>query len=185
MQVILNVYETPRALLLDFDVDVCCVAYIPSERKVVCTPRGRRAIRYSTNIADSDYDGPNYHRRLLKYDARGFTVAVPGFEAKRLSRTFTEGRYVMLEPYDVLLRAQADTVEEMTRADSFERASCSSVRGFELLCAHKYANIERVSCDNGRVRAAVTRDKLALFYGLDDVDDETYSPSPVTAVHEL
>ena len=92
VQVILAVYQSTPALLNDFDVDCCCCAYIPAENKVVRTPRGLRALRYGANIADSDFYGPGYHRRLIKYDCRDFDLAVPGFECKRLSRNITGGR---------------------------------------------------------------------------------------------
>ena len=38
--VILSVYESVVALLTDFDVDCCGNAFLPKEKRVVCTPRG-------------------------------------------------------------------------------------------------------------------------------------------------
>ena len=121
----------------------------------MCTPRCLRALRCAVNLADSDYDGPGYHRRLLKYDFRGFAIAVPGFDVKRLSRNIVEGNnYVLLEPYDLLLKAEPGSVEDLklcitTSGEPIERCSrpslarkCTSVRGFERLIAFKYANIQ-------------------------------------------
>ena len=91
VQVILSVYESVVALLTDFDVDCRACAFLPKEKRVVCMPRCLRALRCGANVADSDFDGPGYHRRLLKYDCRGFAIAVPGFDVKRLSRNIVEG----------------------------------------------------------------------------------------------
>jgi len=108
----------------------------------------------------------------------------------------------MVEPYDLLLRAELGAIENLrltvhTPADSIERSmtpstiqNCSSVRGFERLVAHKYAKIQRIpqsEIQSGYVRAAMTRDKFTLLYGLADeeVADESYSPSPITTVHTL
>ena len=91
VQVILSVCESVVALLTDFDVDCCACAFLPKEKRVVSTPRCLRALRCGANVADSDFDGPGCHGRLLKSNYRGFAVAVPGFDMKRLPRNIVEG----------------------------------------------------------------------------------------------
>ena len=200
VQIILNVYQSTSSLLNDFDVDCCCCAHVPAEKRVVCTPRGLRALRYGVNIADSDFDGLGYHRRLTKYDCRGFLIAVPGFEPKRLSHEITEGNYVMLEPCDLLLKTEPTTIDDLTLTlrtpgDSIERClkpsaaqKCVSIRGFQRLIVYKYAKIQDISASElgHAVRPVMAQDRLTLLYGLqDDDDDECYSASPITAVHML
>ena len=46
LQVVLTTYGSPLELLKDFDVDCCCVAFIPSDEKVVATSRGVRAVSF-------------------------------------------------------------------------------------------------------------------------------------------
>ena len=200
-QVILSVYESPLALLIDFDVDCCACAFLPKQKRAVCTPRCLRALRCGVYMAQSDCDGPGYHRCLLKYDCRGFAIAVPGFDMKRLSRTIVEGNYVLLEPYDLLLKAEPGRIEDLklsvhTSGDPIEHRSqpsiaqrCTSVRGFGRLIAHKYANIQKIvasDIDSGRVRPVMGLDSYKLLYGLDDeVDAGNYSVSPLTCVHTL
>ena len=71
------------------------------------------ALRCGVDVADSAFDEAGYHRRLLKYDCRGFAIAVPGFDMKRLPRTIVEGNYVLLEPYDLLLKAEPGRIEDL------------------------------------------------------------------------
>jgi len=155
VQVILSVYASPLDRLTDFVVDCCTCGFLPQEQRVVCTPGCLTALRRGVNVADSDFDGPGYHRRLLKYDYRGFAIAAPGFDVQRLSRNLVEGNYVVLEPYDLLLEPELGSVEDLqfsitTSGDAIERYSqpsiarkCTSVCGFERLIAHKYENIQR------------------------------------------
>jgi hypothetical protein len=206
IQVILSVYDSPLSLLLDFDVDCCCCAYIPGEKRVVCTPRGLRALRYGANIVDCAFDGLGYHRRLLKYDLRGFGIAVPGFEPRCVSRRLREGKYILLEKYDLLLRAEPSEAQDInvtvsTRDDAIGRRvkptavrRCSSIRGFERTVVLKYAKVQRATAaelENGFVRPVLTQGGkyTTLFYGLDEREDEgdgeNYSTSPTATVRLL
>ena len=47
VQIVLRLYESPAEVLLGFDVDCCCAAFDPVTRKVLCTQRGLRALRYT------------------------------------------------------------------------------------------------------------------------------------------
>ena len=205
LQVILAVYDSPLSLLLDFDVDCCCVAYIPNGRRVVCTPRGLRALRHGANVVDSSFDGRGYHRRLLKYDGRGFQIAVPGFEPRNISRRLLEAEYILLEAHDLLLRAGPPDVEDITlsvstRDDAMSRnfkpagRRCLSISGFERTVVLKYAKkvqkVRAADIENGFVRPLVSAHggTYTLFSGLEDdgeMDGENYSASPVAAVRLL
>ena len=206
VQVILSLYDSPLSLLLDFDVDCCCVAFLPGEERVVCTPRGLRALRFGANIADSTFDGLGYHRRLLKYDSRGFGIAVPGFESRSISRRLLEGKYMLLEKYDLLLRAEPSETQDInvtvsTRDDAIGRRikptavrRCSSIRGFERTVVLKYAKVQRVTTaeiEHGLVRPVLTQGGkyTTLFYGLDEReeegDDDNYSTSPTATARLL
>ena len=199
VQVILSAYASPVSLLTDFDVDCCCCAYVPNEKRVVCTPRCLRALRYGVNVADSDFDGPCYHLRLSKYDHRGFAIAVPGFDDKYLTRSIVDGHYLLLEPYDLFVKATPENIEDLKltvheNGETIERCTkpstthkCTIVRGFERLVAQKYAKRMQIVAASCRVRQVFGADGFRLVYGLEDeeADDETYSMSPLASVHIL
>jgi hypothetical protein len=108
VQVILTTCNSVVEVIQNFDVDCCCFAFIPRTNRVVCTPRGLRALRYAVNIADnSRFDGRNYCRRLEKYARRGFAIAVPGFEPKHVHASLlSRGTFVFLHEYDILLKVE-------------------------------------------------------------------------------
>ena len=87
VQVVTTTYTTVQKLLLQFDVDSCCFAWVPSEDRVVTTARGLRALRYGANIADTRFDGPGYCRRLEKYaDRTATTAAAMGMVIRMVTR---------------------------------------------------------------------------------------------------
>jgi hypothetical protein len=152
VQVILNTFTCVADILVGFDVDVCGFAWVAAEERVACTPRALAALRYGVNIADSQFDGLGYCRRLEKYAGRGWAVAVPGFDAARLRPELLRGNYVFLKSHDLLLRVQPravgrqglsiDTLQANGRGQLFNRTSHitasavqsgTSVRGFERL----------------------------------------------------
>ena len=155
-------------ILKNFDVDCCCIAYVPSEGKVVTTRRGLRALRYSTNICDSAFDSSGYCRRLEKYDARGFTIGVPGFEQHRLSDRILTSNYAYHEHNDVLLR-----IAPFTHASDQDG---NPVRHFERLAVLKYAS------HKVRFHAPPVR---MNDWAASDSDDEEYCPTPRVAVVAL
>ena len=112
--------SSPLAVLKDFDIDCCCVAFIPSDAKVVTTKRGLRTLIFGANVCDSSFDNWGYCRRLDKYAARGFGVAVPGFEPHRLGMRIFDASYIIDEKHDLLLKvAQKVGVQDVIK--NFER----------------------------------------------------------------
>eukprot|EP00973_Karenia_brevis_P019735 2706137-Karenia_brevis.AAC.1 len=107
VQLITTLYESTLDLLIGFDIDSCCFALEPDKKRVVCTPRGQRAMRYGVNIADTALSGPNYCRRLEKYAGRGYAIAVPGFLPARVSKHIWSAQYIHLQTYDILMKTEA------------------------------------------------------------------------------
>ena len=157
-------------------------------------------------IADNTIDGFGYHRRLMKYDSRGFGIAVPGFESRSISRRLLEGKYMILEKYDLLLRAEPSETQDInvtvsTRDDAIGRRikpsavrRCSSIRGVERTVVLKYAKVQRVTAaeiEHGFVRPVLTQGGkyTTLFYGLDEREEEgdadNYSISPAATAATL
>ena len=85
VQVVLGVSDGLRDVLKNFDVDCCCVAYMPHSDQVLATARGLRALRYGACIVDTLFDSPPYTRRLEKYGLRGWRVGLPGLDEFRIS----------------------------------------------------------------------------------------------------
>ncbi len=160
IQVVLSCYESVLHLLREFDLDSCAFAFVPSQKKVWCTPRGKRAVIYSANVVDSRFDSPGYVRRLEKYDARGFRIAIPGFDDRLVSRSFGETSYLYLHKYDLCLRlcdgrdrGKQDQIE-ITKNDgrSFKKVqvtvipactqSAVAVKGVRRLAVMKYGYVE-------------------------------------------
>ena len=93
VQLVLTLYRSPLEVLLNFDVDCCCVLYDMSGEKVYCLPRARRALNYKCNVANTQMRSPTYERRLHKYASRGFAVAVPGLNLSRIDKALFEAEY--------------------------------------------------------------------------------------------
>lgn len=104
-KVITTTIESTLSLLLDFDLDGCCVAYDPDKSKVVTTPRGMRALKHAVNIVDTRFMSSCYWRRLEKYSERGFAIGVPGMLKERVSKAFKNNSYVFVQQYGLLLQA--------------------------------------------------------------------------------
>lgn len=104
VQVVLGLGRCIAEVLQRFDVDCCCLAFDPGNRKVVCTQRALRALRYGANIADTAFGGSSYARRLQKYAKRGFAVAVPYFSPERVCPELWRSNYVYFENSGLLLR---------------------------------------------------------------------------------
>lgn len=85
IQVVLRLYDSPAEVLYGFDVDCCSCAY--DGQKVWATPRCLLAIRSGNNILNPLHSWPNrpsYEIRLAKYANRGYAVAVPGLDMRRI-----------------------------------------------------------------------------------------------------
>ena len=105
IQVITCTHTSTLDVLSNFDVDCCCFAYAPSEGgRVVCTPRGLRALRYNVNFMDGRFASGSYCQRLEKYSQRGFAVAIPGYLPARVSNDILKGTYAEYPDHDVLFK---------------------------------------------------------------------------------
>ena len=62
VQIILHLWKSVNNILCNFDIDVCCMAYLPAQKRVVCLPRALRAIRYGANLVDTNMGGDSYTR---------------------------------------------------------------------------------------------------------------------------
>lgn len=209
VQVILSIYPSVSALLLGFDVDCCACAYIPEGKqgRVVCTERCLRALRFGANVADTRFDGPNYCQRLSKYDARGFAIAVPGFEQTRVATRIHRASYIYLQKHDLLLRAQPPQIMgkelSLTKGQDTDIKAiqkCSAVRGFERLAVFKLcANIRetlpahpsphKADKNLGECLPLFMDDGIiTLLWGMDQAesdDDEQYTSTPLSSARAL
>ena len=208
IQVVLSLYESPTALLANFDVDACGFAWCPADKRVVGTPRAVRALRYGVNIADSRFDSGGYTRRLEKYSTRGWQIAVPGFQADRISERVLDANYVYLARYDVLLKTEQ--TDHLTKelalmvsdfsGQTMERArkrlrgtavkTCTAVRGFERIVAlnhgrkvstvnpNPYSSDTAVPINIQDGRYTLLWDAKAVDENAQAEDMESYSSSP-------
>lgn len=103
VQVILRPCKSILELLLNFDIDSCCFAWELDANRVVCTPRGLRALRFGCNVADTRFAGGGYCRRLEKYACRGFGIGVPGYMPSLVRAGLFTASYIYLEQYGLLL----------------------------------------------------------------------------------
>ncbi len=153
IQVVLYCSRDVQDLLTRFDIDAACFAYITKTQKVVCTPRGKRALIYGANIADNSlYESSVYIERLRKYSERGFAVSVPGFEPDKVSERITSrGKYYTVEGRELLLRV--DDVNNQpplstfvgNRSVRFQRIEKGcAVRNFEALVALDLPGIQTI-----------------------------------------
>ncbi len=144
VQVVLCTCTSVQELLLRFDVDSSCFAFILDEEKVVCTPRGRRALRYGVNIVDNEFfDSSAYTRRLERYAKRGFAIGVPGYLPELVSTRLLSAEYAHFKAYDLLLRLKplSQCAEELSIPNRNQTAhvkiggkqDATSVRGFERI----------------------------------------------------
>jgi len=84
IQLILRRYRNVADILLGFDVDCCQVAF--DGEKVLATPAALRAINTGINIVDPERGTRKYEERLTKYAKRGYMVAVPGLDLRRVRK---------------------------------------------------------------------------------------------------
>eukprot|EP00977_Amphora_coffeiformis_P002906 scaffold561_cov162-Amphora_coffeaeformis.AAC.7 len=85
IQVVLRLYDSPAEVLYGFDVDCCACAY--AHEKVWATQRCIHAIQTGVNILNPIHVWPNrpsYEIRLAKYANRGYAVAVPALDMRRV-----------------------------------------------------------------------------------------------------
>ena len=170
--------------------DCCCFAWDIDKGKVVCTPRGQRALKYGCNVADNGlFGGLTYTRRLERYADRAFSVAVPGYAKEEVSRDLLGATYVFVMHRDLLLRIDSKTpdsrIMELAHRDATNKVKvcggvlyASSIRGFarlvvlatpEVKVSEKEAP-ELCWCANHRKATAVPNSEtgaVSLVSGLD------------------
>ena len=162
IQVILSCYKSVQDVLVNFDQDSCCFAFVPYEQMVYATPRGKRALVHGVNIVDGRFDGGSYTRRLEKYDRRGWRIGVPGLEASLISKDIVGTRCLYLQKYDLLVKAGAKDWHpkpapmrlSKSSGHAYERVEvqikpvctqeCESVGGVRRLFLMKFGLVEAV-----------------------------------------
>jgi len=174
----------------------------------VGTARGLRSLQFGANICDSSFDSATYVRRLQKYDARGFTIGVPGFDLQRVSRHLLAAPHLYLENYDLLLRPALlpdilgkDSHASLLTFDGRARLQrqvldgatvqlCEIVRGFERLVVTKYGKVRRSSAGDGKTTCLPLRvegSRCTVVWGQEPMDEdaEGYSASPYATAQAL
>lgn len=95
IQVVLRRHACVADVIFNFDVDACQLAY--DGQRVWATPSAQRAFRTGINFADPERSSPAYEQRLAKYSTRGFAVAVPGLELKRVAKPYISGIFTWVD----------------------------------------------------------------------------------------
>jgi hypothetical protein len=133
------VVDSPLSLLLDFDVDSCCFAFVPDDRIVYTTGRGLRALRHGANVLDTRFASRCYLKRLEKYAQRGFAIGVPGYLPERVSQDLLQASYVFIDKCDLLLKLGASDAanerEVVFQSDPFT-ARFDKLKITARLCQH-------------------------------------------------
>lgn len=127
VQIVLRLYSSVAEVLFGFDCDCCCCAF--NGRDVLLTPRCYRALRHMTNIVNPLHAWPNrpsYELRLAKYALRGFKVAVPGLDLKRVDPKIYSKDFPSLQGLARLLRISFEI--ERSRVGASEPHSVSEIR---------------------------------------------------------
>ena len=104
VQIILKLATSIANVLQSFDVDCCCFAFVPSTRKLLCTQRGLRSVRFGANLADCAFGGGGYTSRLEKYAQRGFAIAPPGYAPRSVRAELLSDRYAYFTHSKLLLK---------------------------------------------------------------------------------
>ena len=196
IQVVLSVYQNVTQLLCSFDVDSCCFAYVPG-RGVVCTRRGLRSVRHGVNVWDSEREGTTYAQRMEKWDARGFSIALPGLSKEKVSRHIRDANYYALS-CGLLLRGdrpsvvalQATCQRDAHRPKDTLAQRCTVLRGFERLAGQKFGKVSRIDSRNENCMPThVTCKGLVLVWTDQErhhqEEDSEYSCAPLESVGSL
>lgn len=138
VRIILSTYASVDELLLGFDVDCSCCAYVLRTGSFVCSQRGRRALKSRVNFMESSRHSAAYVHRLEKYASHGFAVGLAGLDTARLAPSLLAGVYVMMRKHDLLLRVVPSS------EDSFRSSVIripSKTKAMELQCQKQRAKI--------------------------------------------
>ena len=107
VQIVLSTYSKLEDLLVSFDIDCACCAFVLSTAggSFVCTPRCRRSLEYHVNLMESHRHSAAYVHRLEKYATRGFAIGLPGLDLSLVSSRLLSASYIrMKKNRDLLLR---------------------------------------------------------------------------------
>ena len=83
-QIVLRLNPSIERVLLNFDIDACCVAF--DGERLWTTPRGLAALRSGINLGDPERQSTTFDRRAVKYSRRGYRLALPGLSAAAHAR---------------------------------------------------------------------------------------------------
>jgi hypothetical protein len=92
LQIVLRLNPSVERVLLNFDIDVCCVAF--DGEKFWSTPRGIAALRSGVHLGDPARQSTTFDRRAPKYERRGYQFAFPGLSATAYARLTRNSGYV-------------------------------------------------------------------------------------------
>lgn len=84
-QIILRLYRTPSEIIHGFDVDCCCMLYIPEENNIYMTKRCKYSLEQGYNTVNFERLSPSYPHRLAKYASKGIRVKIYGFKRENVS----------------------------------------------------------------------------------------------------
>jgi len=108
LQIVLRLNPSVERVLLNFDIDVCCVAF--DGEKIWSTPRGIAALRSGVHLGDPARQSTTFDRRAPKYERRGYQFAFPGLSATAYARLTRNSGYV---PRVIQMEMCADPARSM------------------------------------------------------------------------
>ena len=139
IQVVFRLYKSIAEVLMGFDLDASGFGYDGS--RLWCLPRARRAVNGRINVVDPSRQSVSYETRLLKYAERGFAVAVPGLDPRRIDAS------VMFRPWHevnglarllCVIKRRQDRVDRISVArDLNSGGGWEQPRDGQALCEHK------------------------------------------------
>ena len=114
-QVVLRLNPSVERVLINFDLDFCCVAF--DGKRLWTIPRGLAALSSGLHVCDPARQSTTFNRRVSKYSRRNYRFAVPGLTHETHQRLHTSiGKtpgIAAVAAYDDLCRS---AVEKMMRS---------------------------------------------------------------------
>ena len=106
VQIVLSTYSKLEDLLVSFDIDCACCAFVLSTAaggSFVGMPRCRRSLEYRVDLMQSPRHPAACMHRLEKYAARGFAVCLLGLDLSLVSSRLLSAPYIRMKKNRVLL----------------------------------------------------------------------------------
>lgn len=113
-QIILRLYSSPSEIIHGFDVDCCCMGYIPGQNKIIMTNRALYSIENGHNNVSFDRLSPSYEYRLAKYGTRGVSINIPDFDINQVDIDKLSENY---ENFKSLKQGKNEYIEKLTGLD--------------------------------------------------------------------